>query len=198
MPSVLPPYLIARWLFLLVLLAGAYFFRGFLIPVLAALIIGLASWPLYQRLVLRCRHRTAIAASMALLIVLLVLVVPISLAMAYAIEEASNFVGWALLANKHGVTAPPWISALPLVGNKLSSYWTQHLGAPHALGALVEMISGEHLGNIYRMALSATGNVAHLLFNLLFMLITLFFIYKDGARILAQLDILGERILPAR
>jgi predicted PurR-regulated permease PerM len=198
MPSVLPPYLIARWLLLLVLLASIYFFSGFLLPVLAALIIGLASWPLYQRLAARCHDRTAIAASVALLIVVLVLVVPISLAMAYAIDEASNFVGWALLANKHGMTAPPWISSLPLVGDKLTAYWNQYLGEPHALGALVEMISGEHLGNIYRMALSATGNAAHLLFNLLFMLITLFFIYKDGARILVQLDILGERILPAR
>jgi predicted PurR-regulated permease PerM len=30
------------------------------------------------------------------------------------------------------------------------------------------------------------------------MLITLFFVYKDGARILAQLDIAGERIVPGR
>jgi predicted PurR-regulated permease PerM len=198
MPSVFPAYLVARWLLLLILLAGAYFFSGFLIPVLAALIIGLASWTLYKRLMARCGDRTAIAAAVALLIVILVLVVPISLAMTYAIKEASNFVGWALLANKHGVVAPLWISSLPLVGDKLASYWNLHLGAPHALGELVQMFSGQHLGNIYRMALSATGNVAHLLFNLLFMLITLFFIYKDGARLLIQLDILGERILPAR
>ena len=49
MPPVLPAFLVARWLLLLVLLAGVYFFGGFLVPVLAALIVGLASWPLYQR-----------------------------------------------------------------------------------------------------------------------------------------------------
>lgn len=49
MQPVLPAYLIARGLLLLVLLAGAYFLSGFLVPALAALIIGLASWPVYQR-----------------------------------------------------------------------------------------------------------------------------------------------------
>src|SRR3546814_9624215 len=33
--------------------------------------------------------------------------------------------------------------------------------------------SGEHLGNIYRMLLSATGNIFQLLLTVLFMLITL-------------------------
>ena len=61
-----------------------------------------------------------------------------------------------------------------------------------------EAVSGEHLGNIYRMVLAATGNVFQLLLTVLFMLITLFFVYKDGIRMVAQLDVLGERILPAR
>src|SRR5699024_11621174 len=41
-------------------------------------------------------------------------------------------------------------------------------------------------------------DVVHLLLNLLFFLATLFFVYKDGDRILAQVDIIGERILPKR
>lgn len=198
MPPVFPAHLISRWLLLLILLASAYFFGDFLIPVLAALIISLASWPLYNRLVACCRNRTVIAASAALVIILLVLVVPIFFAMMYAVKEASNFVAWALLVNKNGVPAPLWISSIPLFGDKIVIYWNLYLGAPYALGELVQILSGEHLGNLYRMAVSATGNLAHLLFNLLFMLITLFFVYKDGKRALIQLDILGERTLPER
>jgi predicted PurR-regulated permease PerM len=63
---------------------------------------------------------------------------------------------------------------------------------------MVEMVSGQHIGNIYRLILSATGNVFHILLTLLFMLITLLFVYKDGHRMAAQLDVLGERILPTR
>lgn len=198
MQPVLPAFLIARWLLVLVVLAGLYFLSGFLVPVLAALIVSLASWPLYKRLLRRCKGRTALAATIALIIVILVLVVPLSLALTYAIQEASGFIAWALAANRNGMPTPPWILALPLVGGRLAEYWVVYLGEPHALGTVVEMVSGEHLGNIYRMLLAATGDIFRLLLTVLFMLITLFFIYKDGARILGQLDIVGERILPER
>jgi len=91
-----------------------------------------------------------------------------------------------------------WITALPLVGERLGGYWDQYLGQPHALGSMVEMVSGQHIGNIYRLILSATGDVFHIMLTLLFMLITLLFVYKDGHRMVAQLDVLGERILPNR
>src|SRR5690606_37298160 len=195
---VLPAYLIARWLLLLLLLAGAYFLSGFLVPALAALIIGLATWPVFRRVVDRCGGRTIPAATVMLLGVILILIIPLTLALTYAVKEASNFFAWALAANRYGVAVPDWISSLPGVGPRLAVYWQTYLGEPHALGAMVEMVSGEHLGNIYRMVLSATGNAFQLLLSVVFMLITLFFVYKDGDRMIAQLDVLGERILPAR
>ena len=123
---------------------------------------------------------------------------PLSLALSFAIQEASSFITWALAANRYGTPTPEWIKAMPLMGERLTEYWQIYLGEPHALGELVEMVSGQHLGNIYRMVLSATGNVFHLLLTVLFMLITLFFIFKDGDRLLLQLDIVGERVLPGR
>ena len=121
MQPVLPAYLIARGLLLLVLLAGAYFLSGFLVPALAALIIGLASWPVYQRLVTRCGGRTALAATLALLVVIVVLVVPLSLALSYAIKEASSFFAWAIAANRHGVDVPAWITSMPVLGERLGN-----------------------------------------------------------------------------
>lgn len=195
---VLPAYLIARWLLLLVVLAAIYFLSGFLLPVLAALIIGLATWPVFRRIVNACNGRTMLAASLSLLTVVIVIIVPLAFALTYAVHEASNFIAWALAANRHGVSVPVWVSSMPVFGEQLSHYWRTYVGEPHALGTLVEMVSGEHLGNIYRMVLSATGNVFQLLLNVVFMLITLFFVYKDGDRMLEQLDVLGERILQGR
>lgn len=198
MPPVFPAHLVARWLLILVLAAGVYFFSGFLVPVLAALIIGFASWPLYQRWLRFCGGRSLLASSTALIVIVVGLILPLTLALTYAVREASNVFAWLLAANRDGVQVPQWITALPLVGERLGAYWHDHLGEPHALGAWVQLVSGEHLGNIYRMVLSATGNAFNLALTALFMLMTLFFIYKDGDRIVAQLDILGERILPAR
>ncbi|HEY0296556.1 MAG TPA: AI-2E family transporter [Bordetella sp.] len=198
MSPVLPASLIARWLLLLVLLAGVYFLSGFLVPALAALIIGLATWPLYRRLLVSCRQNTTVGATVALLLVLLVVVVPLSLASIYAFREASHLFAWMLAANRDGAAVPSWMPTIPLVGDRLATYWRTYLGEPHALGDLVQLISGEHIGNIYRMVLGAAGNAVQLLLAVLFMLLTLFFIYKDGQRLLGQIDLLGERILPAR
>ena len=96
MSPILQPALLARILLLLVIAAGVYFFRGFLVPVLAALIISFASWPLYERLVRACRGRTALAASIALVAVTVGLVVPLSLALHFALQEATTFVRWLL------------------------------------------------------------------------------------------------------
>ena len=63
MRPVIQATLIARFLLLLLLAAGVYFFHGFLVPVLAALIIGFASWPLYERLVQRLRGRRGCRSS---------------------------------------------------------------------------------------------------------------------------------------
>lgn len=198
MQPVLPAHLVARFLLVLLLAAGVYFFIDFLVPALAALIIGFASWPLYSRWVKVCGGRTTLAASLALLIIIVVLVVPLSIALYYSVKEASNLVAWLLAANRLGVEPPAWIVALPIAGERLGIYWSEYLGQPHALGAWIEAISGQHIGNIYRTILSATGNVLHIVLTVLFMLITLLFVYKDGHRMAGQLDILGERILPLR
>ncbi|MBE0587059.1 MAG: AI-2E family transporter, partial [Hydrogenophaga sp.] len=159
MPPVLRAPLITRGLLLLILAAGVYFFHGFLVPALAALIIGFATWPLYRRLVGRCSGNTTLAASLAILVVLAVLVVPLSVALHYAIREASEFVHWAIEANRHGATVPAWIEALPLVGAQLAELWREHLGQPHALGTWIQMLSGQHVGNISRTVLAAAGNL---------------------------------------
>jgi predicted PurR-regulated permease PerM len=196
MPPVPNASLIIRGLLLLIVAAGVYFFRGFLVPVLAALIIGFASWPLYLRGVRACGGRTALAASLALVVVIVVLVVPLTLALHYALKEASALVAWLLDVNRYGAPPPQWIEALPWVGETLATYWREHLGEPHALGDWIQILSGQHIGNIYRMVLSATGDAVNLALTVLFMLITLFFVYKDGSRIADQLDTIGERILP--
>ena len=198
MQPVLPVHVVARLLLVLLLAAGVYFFSGFVVPVLAALIIGFASWPLYSKWVKVCGGRTTLAASAALIFIVLVLVVPLSMALYYSVNEARNLLAWLLSANRQGVAPPGWIVALPYIGESLGTYWIDFLGQPHALGSLVEAISGQHIGNIYRVVLSATGNAFHLMLTLLFMLITLLFVYKDGHRMAGQLDVLGERVLPLR
>jgi predicted PurR-regulated permease PerM len=196
--SILPSHPVARWLLFLIAAAGVYFFHSFIVPVLAALIIAFAGWPLYQRLVRACNGSTTLAAAIALVVILAVLIVPMTLAFSFALHEARTWIGWLLEANRQGAIAPDWIAALPLGGAWVADRWNEYLNHPQAVSEIVQLFSGQHLGNISRVVMSTGTKVFSIALTLLFMLLTLFFICKDGHRLVAQLDRIGERILPAR
>jgi predicted PurR-regulated permease PerM len=196
--ALVSPVSAARWLLVLVVLAGIYFFHGFVVPVLAALVIAFASWPLYTRLLARVNGRRTLAASIAILLILDFIVGPILFASTYAFHEIRDWIGWAVQTNRTGASTPDWIRALPVIGGWLDMQWTRFLDHPGAIGELTQIVSGAHIGNIYRVALAASGKAFNLLLAMLFMLIALFFIYRDGQAFAAQVDRLGERILPMR
>lgn len=196
--AVVQPLSAARWLLILIVAAGVYFFHGFLVPVLAALIIAFASWPLYRRLLAAVGGSRTIAATCAILLILTFLIVPIAFASTYAFNEIHEWVVWAVEANRIGAPTPHWIMALPVVGVWLDEQWTLTLNHPGGIGELIQLVSGANIGSIYRGVVAAGGSAFSLLLALLFMLIALFFTYRDGEAFAAQIDRIGERILPTR
>jgi predicted PurR-regulated permease PerM len=196
--ALIPPISAARWLLVLVAAAAIYFFHGFLVPVLAALVIGFASWPLYKKILYRTGGNTTIGATLAIIFILIFLIVPIGIALSYTIGEVRQWIIWAAEVNRFGAPPPAWITALPWAGEWLGVQWTRHVGAPGSLGELVQLVSGANIGNIYRAVIAAGDGAFHILLTMLFMLIALFFVYRDGAAFSRQLDLLGERILPTR
>ncbi|MBC2773752.1 AI-2E family transporter [Rhizobium sp. AQ_MP] len=196
--ALITPISMARWLLVLIGIAAIYFFHGFVVPVLAALVIAFASWPLYRRLLARIGGNTTIGATIALIAILTFLIIPIGIAISYAVDEMRQWISWASQANETGAAPPAWIAALPRVGDWLAEQWYEYIGEPGAIGELIQMVSGANIGNIYRAVIAAGDGIFHLVLTLLFMLIALFFVYRDGASFSRQLDLLGERILPNR
>ncbi len=189
---------LARWLVILILLACVYFFHGFLVPVLAALIIGFASWPIYRRVLSGVGGNRTLAASIMIAVIVLFILVPILMALSYATNEARQLISWVLATNANGSAAPNWFATLPLIGDWAVEQWDLYIGAPGALGQYVAVIGGANVYNIYQTILAAGGSFLDLALNLLFMLVALLFVYRDGANLSAQLDKFGERILPVR
>lgn len=196
--AMIPPISVARWLIVLVIAAGIYFFHGFLVPVLAALVIAFASWPLYSDLLQRVGGNRAIAATIAIIAILAFLVVPVAMAISYTIGEIGQWFDWAVETNRTGSPTPEWMAALPAIGEWLDEQWFKYIGHPGAIGELVQIVSGANIGSIYRAVLAAGSGLFDLFLTLLFMMIALFFVYKDGEAFAGQIDSLGERILPMR
>jgi predicted PurR-regulated permease PerM len=189
---------VARWLILIVLAVGVYFFHGFLVPILAALIIVFASWPLYKKLVTCCREKTWLSASIATTLVFLLIVVPLVALALYITREVQHGVTWLLFVNRHGAEAPVWVTQLPGVGSYLTEWWNETLNHPHAISDLTQLVGLGQLANISRVVITFGGQLFSFLLALVFMLITLFIVYKDGHLLAQQLDKVGERILPKR
>lgn len=188
----------ARWLLVFIIAAAAYFFHGFLVPVLAATIITFASWPLRRSVQRGLGIDRTTTAALLVLVIVLFLVVPITMALLYAFRELQQWIYWVFEVNANGAPAPLWMVNLPRIGDWIDEQWSRHIGQPGAIAELVQLTSGETIASIYRSILAA-GNVAfHLALNLLFMLIALFIFYRDGDRIAGQIDVIGARILPRR
>ena len=196
--ALIPQLSVARWLLVLIIAAGVYFFHGFLVPILAALVIAFASWPLYRDLLYRVGGNRTIAATIAILAILTFLIVPIAIAISYTIGEVGEWFDWLVQTNRLGAPTPEWIVALPGVGEWFDEQWVKYIGHPGAIGELVQIVSGANIGSIYRAVLATGSGLFDLFLTLLFMMIALFFVYRDGENFVAQIDTLGERILPMR
>jgi predicted PurR-regulated permease PerM len=107
-------------------------------------------------------------------------------------------VAWLAEANRQGIPVPDTVVGMPFVGQWLADNWRRYLSEPRALGEIIQFLSGEHIGNISRWVLATGRGAFDLLLTVLFIMITLFFVYKDGAKMVEQLDHIGERVLPLR
>ncbi|WP_416171647.1 AI-2E family transporter [Haematobacter missouriensis] len=197
-PPLIPYSSLARWLLVGVLAASVWFFHDFLVPVLAATIIAFATWPLRVRLHDRVGLGRTLTGALLVLLIVLFLVIPIIIALGYAAREFREWLSWAIQINAVGGPPPDWLDTFPVIGSWLVEQWNQHIGRPGAIGELVQVTSGANIGTIYRGVLTASSMALHLALALIFMLITLFVLYRDGDRVAAQLDMMGERIVPGR
>jgi predicted PurR-regulated permease PerM len=196
--ALIPPISAARWIILLIVLVSIYFFHGFLVPVLAALIIGFASWPLYRHVIALAQGNRTLSASIMIAAIVLFLIVPALFIGSYAVQEIRMLFQWGVTTNSQGAPAPEWFATLPLGAEWMTGIWDERIGRPGALGLLVEGAVGANMLNIYHSVLSISGGTLNFLLNLLFAIVALLFVYRDGERIAGQLDKIGQRIFPLR
>lgn len=188
---------VAKWIIILILGLGVVFFHEFLVPALGAMIITFVTWRFYTDLVRFCRGNTLIAASLATAFIVLVIVIPFLWLVHYLYGEIILLRGWLIEANSYGIPTPAWVLNLPY-GDEISAYWIEYLGTPNGINHFFTEIGLAKLGYLATVTKSLTKSFSAMGFTLLFMMIILFFCYKDGRRVSRQLDKIGERVFPGR
>lgn len=173
---------------------GLYVLQGFLRALVWAAILAIATWPLYQRTQRRFgagRHNVLLPLLFTTGITL-VFVIPLALAVVQLSHEARHLAGVVVDVRAHGMAPPDWLARLPVGAAQATAWWDANLRDPANAQALLGRVGRERV----MLASREFGTqLAHrgLLFG--FTLATLFFLFRDGAGLVAQMRTASRRLL---
>jgi predicted PurR-regulated permease PerM len=179
------------------ILLGLWILHRYLAALGWAAVLAIALWPLYRRLVraLGGHGQRVLAPLVLTLLIGLVFIVPFVFAAVEAARETRVLVQYLVDAQRTGIPVPGWIPQLPGIGYPLEEWWRTNLSDPKAAEVL--------LGRIYarvpaESARDVGGQIIHRLILFGFTLLTLFFLFRDGAAFSLQLIALSDRLLGAQ
>lgn len=170
--------------------------QPFLVPIAWATILTVASWPAFRWLHTRLGGRTRLAAALMTLLMVVVVVGPtilVSRALALEVERTiADLKTWAQTAS---FAVPAWVGQIPWIGPTVVARIESLRADPSA----VQRWALSQLGPWALNVASALGNVGRILANAGVALLTLFFLYLHGARIVGQIrrgarSAAGERV----
>jgi predicted PurR-regulated permease PerM len=160
---------------------AAWTAAGFLPALIWATILAVALWPMYVTFSARLSFgSSSLAAFLFTAIVALILFTPMSLAVYQIAQQGDLLVGWLKQARESGVQVPDWVARLPVAAESLQSWWRANLSDPKAAAAWLQTVNADNASEFFK---TLGGQLLHRLFLLLFSLLTLFFLLRDGATI---------------
>jgi predicted PurR-regulated permease PerM len=168
------------------LLLGLYTLQEFLTALIWALIFAVALWPLYRRVRLRPggRRHTLLIPLAFTLGVALVFIVPLVLVGVQLGKEAHEATEWVRQAQQNGIPEPDILRKLPYGEPTVSAWWHDNLAEPGGAKDLIDRFSQGRSGEWGRTVGRA---VVHRLTLFAFTLVTLFFLFREGRTVVAQL-----------
>jgi len=192
----LPVGPLAVALFLTMLLVLSYMvLRDFLVPLVWAAILVYTSWPLHQWLSRRFGNRVNLCALLMTLPLATAIVIPLLGMTALLGDELATAYRAVLTQLTAGPpTLPASLADIPWLGERLQSLLDRLAGDPAVIRAwLAER--GPRWIDEARQILGAIGRNA---FKLGITLLALFFLYRDGERIITETRLVMQRFLGTR
>jgi predicted PurR-regulated permease PerM len=183
-------------MFSLAIIASALFVtQHFILPLLWAVILCVATWPLYLRMLRACSGHTLAAAAVTTLISALVFVTPLVLGAIQAAHQAPALAAMVAEANNAGIGAPQWLLRIPAGGASIFDWWAATLGQPHGLAHLMQDGSLARLHSASDVLRTVGANLLHRMIDIGFTFMALFFFYKDGLALRNQVGAIGDHLI---
>ena len=158
--------------------ASLWILRPFLLALIWAAMIVVATWPLMLRVQARLWQRRLPAVLVMTIALLLVFIIPFSLAIGTLAANADAISGWTQSLNAIKLPAPPdWVHTLPLAGERVASAWNDLAASgPEELGARIE----PHARDLARWFVNQVGSFGLMTGHFLLTVVISAILYAKG------------------
>jgi predicted PurR-regulated permease PerM len=183
-------------LFILALIGSSlWILRPFLVAIVWAGTIVVATWPLMIWLQARLWNKRALAVAVMTLLLLCVLLLPLTFAIGTVVANVDTIIAWAKsLATFKAPPPPGWLADLPFVGGRAIELWNRVAGeglediataaAPYAAGFI-----GWSVGQV--------GNIGIVFVEILLTIVLAATLYAKGELATRRLLRFGQRLAGA-
>ncbi|MDI1308803.1 MAG: AI-2E family transporter [Methylotenera sp.] len=165
----------------------------FLAPIAWAGVLAYASWPLAEKIRRWCTNKDTFAALLATTLLGLTLFLPLIWLIWLAQLELGHLLPalQTFLANPPPV--PETLRQLPWIGDWLMQQHAHLTANPHGASLIVKTWLAEHKADLSMVA----GGLGKSLAKMIFVVVILFFFFRDGTRIMRELRHVLERFIGA-
>jgi predicted PurR-regulated permease PerM len=162
----------------LLLVATVWILSPFLLALVWATMIAVATWPMLLGAQKRLRNSRALAVLVMTVGLLLILILPLAMGVATVLQNIAKIKEWIRDLSTGGLPAlPDWIGGLPLVGGTLTEKWAEVAAAgPEGLSAQIALYTQKGLAWFVGNA----GNMGMIAVQLLLTLILTAILYAQG------------------
>lgn len=187
-----------RYVLAVTVVAALLFVSGWvLVPFMAAgvwaAMIVVATWPLLIGLQRMLGGSRALATFIMTLAIVLLLMVPLWLAITAVIDHSDSVSVWIRGLVAQGLPhAPDWVSALPVVGDRIAQTWNEL--ASHGTSELFREYVGPHLAQAGQWVLGQVGGLGGVLISFFLMTALAAVMYAQGEAGAELARRVGERL----
>ena len=180
-----------------IIILTVFIIHKFIRSIVWAAIIVIPTYPLYikWRKFFGVKHNLSALLFTVLLVFLFLL--PLSWFVGILIKESQLFINFLQQLNKKRGAAPDFFKNFPMIGNDLVTYWDENIGKPGNVRHFLSNLNSTFTPTSYYIKQIGV-DLAHRSFQLGFTLLTLFFFYRDGDKLLLQVYQIGEYCLGER
>lgn len=180
-----------------IILFTLFIIHKFIPSMVWAAIIVIATYPLYIKWQRFFGPRKNWSAFLFTALLGLLFLLPLSWLVGILIKETQLFINFLQQLNKEGGSAPDFLKNFPFFNDELVLYWNENIGKPGYIGNFLTNLHLTLTPTSYYI--KAIGfNLAHRSFQVGFTILTLFFFFRDGEKLIQQVNHIGEYCLGKR